>query len=35
MTTAPRRKFPHLIHGIVTVLTLGSWAVVWLIHWLV
>jgi hypothetical protein len=34
VVAAPRR-FPHLLHFILTILTLGWWAIVWIIHYLV
>ena len=31
---APLRPFPHFLHGVFTVLTLGLWFPVWLLHYL-
>lgn len=32
--TPRRRRFPHLLHLIITVFTIGWWAIVWLVHYL-
>lgn len=31
----PDKKFPHLIHFILSLLTVGAWVVIWIIHYLV
>jgi uncharacterized membrane protein YvbJ len=34
VVTAPKKNFPHLIHFILTVLTMGWWAIIWIIHYI-
>lgn len=29
------KKFPHLIHGVMTLLTAGSWIIIWIIHYFI
>ncbi len=29
-----KRRFPHLLHFILTVLTMGGWLVIWILHYL-
>ncbi|MCT4705119.1 hypothetical protein MUA03_04235 [Enterobacteriaceae bacterium H16N7] len=29
------KKFPHLIHGVMTLLTAGSWVIIWIIHYFI
>jgi len=29
------KKFPHLIHGVMTLLTAGTWIIIWIIHYFI